>query len=95
MNAAGLQFISVLLPLVIVFEILAAGTLALGLKYHRIAAGLLAIFTLATNVLLHQFWNFDSPVYELEISAFFKNIAIAGGLLYYAGSASDQSDAAS
>jgi len=51
---------------------------------YRIAALILAGFTLATNFFFHDFWTMDGNVRELELSLFFKNIAIAGALLFVA-----------
>lgn len=84
MTDAGLKPATVLLPLTILFEI--GGSLAIiFIKSKRqIAAIVLAIFTLATNVFLHRFWELEPPVRQLELSLFFKNISIAGGLIILA-----------
>ncbi len=71
---------SELLPLVILTE-LACG-LALVLGWHtRLAAFLLAGFTLVASLLFHWDWESHFSVYLL----FSKNIAIIGGLLFIAG----------
>ena len=64
-----------LLPLVIATEVLGAATLIAGWK-TRIVAFLLAGFTLLSALIFHH--NFANQV---EMIMFFKNVAIAGGLL--------------
>jgi len=59
--------------------------LALGTRFAWVAAVMLALFTLATNALFHRFWELSGEIATLELSLFFKNVAIAGGLLALAG----------
>ena len=81
MEAVGLSPASLLLPLVIGLE-LGGGTLvAFGRRGAPFAAIALAIFTLATNVFYHNFWTMEGERAALELSLFFKNVAIAGALL--------------
>lgn len=68
-----------LLPLVIAFEIIAGLMLIVGWK-ARATAVLLAGFTGLTALIFHS--NLADPVQSLF---FFKNLAIAGGLLVIAG----------
>ncbi|WP_435416848.1 DoxX family protein [Parerythrobacter aurantius] len=84
MAEAGLRPAEVLLPLTILLEVGAGVLLALGRKGAAHAAGVLAVFTLATNVVFHQFWQFDGEFAQLQLSLFFKNVAIAGALLMIA-----------
>jgi putative oxidoreductase len=65
----------VLLPLVIAFEIGAGLAVGLGLR-ARIAAFLLAGFSLVTAVIFHG--DLGDPMQSI---LFWKNVAIAGGLL--------------
>jgi putative oxidoreductase len=77
MNSMGVS--EALLPLVITIEIVGATALILG--WHiRIAALVLAVFSLLTALLFHA--DLQSQV---QMTMFLKNIAIAGGLLVICG----------
>lgn len=82
MTEVGLAPAAVLLPATIVLELLGG----IGLIYGRWpgvwSAATLAPFTLATNVFFHRFWEMDAPVASLELSLFFKNVAIVGALVF-------------
>lgn len=66
-----------------VFEVLAAMALAVGWQ-ARWAALSLALFTLLTNVLFHNYWALpDAEVYMAQIK-FMKNLSIVGGMLVVA-----------
>jgi len=84
MEAVGLLPSSILLPIVITLELGAGLLIATAGPFYRIAALILAGFTLTTNVYFHDFWTMQGDVRELELSLFFKNIAIAGALLFVA-----------
>jgi putative oxidoreductase len=76
MSSAGVP--GALLPVVIATEI--GGALAIILGWRtRIAAGLLAGFSLLTAVTFHS-----NLADQIQMIMFFKNIAIAGGLLLLA-----------
>ena len=64
-----------LLPLVIIFEILAAVAVIVGWK-TKIAAFLLAGFCILSGLIFHSDFN-----NQIEMILFMKNIAIAGGFL--------------
>ena len=81
MDAVGLVPAGVLLPATISLELIGGTVVALGLRYAWVAALVLCAFTLATNVYFHRFWELSGEVRALELSLFFKNVAIAGGLL--------------
>ncbi len=81
---AGMQPAWPLLLATAGFELAAAAALVFGRRPGAIAAILLAVFTLATNLLFHRFWLLDGVMARLELSLFFKNIAIMGGLFYVA-----------
>ncbi|MEO0400643.1 MAG: DoxX family protein [Pseudomonadota bacterium] len=81
MEAVGLAPTSLLLPLVIALELIGGGMVAVGVRYAHVAASILAAYTLATNAFFHRFWMLEDPVRALELSLFFKNVSIAGGLL--------------
>lgn len=84
MTQVGLPFASLLLPLVIVLELGGGLVVALGKKGVFPVATALALFTLATNLVFHDFWAVTGREAELQLSLFFKNVAIAGGLLFVA-----------
>lgn len=76
---------AILLPLVIGLELFGGGLIALGRWLVPPAALILTGFTLATNFVFHDFWTMDGERAALEMSLFFKNISIAGGLVLLAG----------
>ncbi|CDO60255.1 putative membrane protein [Candidatus Phaeomarinobacter ectocarpi] len=73
-----------LLPLVIALELGGGLVVALGRWGAVFAALALAAFTLATNIFFHDFWAMSGEMAALELSLFFKNVSIAGGLLFAA-----------
>ena len=83
MEQAGLVPADVLLPLTIALEALGGVLIIVGRgRWVLGAACALAVFTLATNWFFHPFWRLDGTMQQLELSLFFKNIAITGALLY-------------
>jgi putative oxidoreductase len=64
-----------LLPLVIALEVLGAIAIIVGFQ-TRLAAGVLAAFTLAAAVLFH------SGADQMQQLLFWKNVAVAGGFLF-------------
>ena len=85
MEGTGLP--SVLLPLVILLEIGVGAMVMLGRPARLLfwAAVALAGFSVLTNLYFHRFWALDGQIAQLELSLFFKNLAIAGGMLMVAG----------
>lgn len=73
-----------LLPLVIALELGGGLVVALGRWGAVFAALALAAFTLVTNIFFHDFWAMSGEIAALELSLFFKNVSIAGGLLFAA-----------
>ncbi|SFO70939.1 putative oxidoreductase [Mesorhizobium sp. NFR06] len=61
-------------------EIVGGLVLALGFA-PPFAAGALALFTLATNLMLLRFWAVPEPERQVLRNAFLINIAVIGGLL--------------
>lgn len=84
MQKAGLEPASVLLPFTILLELGGGLTVAFGKRFAAITALVLAAFTLTTNIIFHNFWAMEGEIAALQLSLFFKNIAITGGLLYAA-----------
>jgi putative oxidoreductase len=69
--------------LAILVEILGAVALIVGFK-TRIAATVLAVFTLVATVIFHAFWSAAPDQAFVQQLMFFKNIAVIGGLLLLA-----------
>lgn len=84
MEEVGLSPSALLLPATIALELVGGLMIALGLRWRQQAAIVLFTFTLATNVFFHRFWELSGAMAQLELSLFFKNVAIAGALLYFA-----------
>ena len=91
MEAVGLP--GILLPLVIALEIAGGLVVAVGRPARLLpwAAIALAGFTVLTNWFYHDFWAQPEELAQLELSLFFKNLAIAGALLMVAGAARGRS----
>jgi putative oxidoreductase len=81
MDGAGLSPAFILLPLTILLEGVGGLLFASGTRFAPFAGLALAVFALATNVVFHRFWEADKAIAPLELSLFFKNVAIAGALL--------------
>jgi putative oxidoreductase len=90
MESAGLVPAALLLPAVIALELCGGALVAWGRFLAVLAALGLAVFTLATNYYFHDFWNLTGEMAQLELSLFFKNVAIAGGLVAVAGALAQQ-----
>ncbi len=84
MKGAGLPMVSVLLPLTILLEVGGAVVLIIGKRFAAVTALVLALFTVAANILFHPFWAFDPAMSQIQLSLFLKNIAVVGALLYIA-----------
>jgi len=85
MTVAGLAPAALLLPATIALELGAGLLVAIGRWGAAPAALMLAAFTIATNIYFHNFWTMEGETARLQGSLFIKNVAIAGGLLYVAG----------
>ncbi len=61
---------------------LAGGIAVLVGRCSAIAAGVLALFTLAATLLAHPFWSFADPMlWALHRNIFVEHVAIIGGLM--------------
>jgi len=84
-QSMGLPAPSAAATLAIVIEI--AGGVALIVGYQtRIAALVLAVFTLFASVLFHAYWAVPADQAFVTQLLFYKNIAVIGGLLALAAS---------
>jgi putative oxidoreductase len=78
------RFATVLGWAAVVVEIAGALMLALGLRV-RIAAAVLAVFTIVVTALFHDFWQLGpGAVRDAQLVQFSKNCAVLGGLLLLA-----------
>jgi putative oxidoreductase len=82
-SSVGLPFPSVGAALALVVEI--AGGLALIAGYGtRVAALVLAVFTLTASLFFHAYWAAPADQAFVAQLLFFKNVAVVGGLLVLA-----------
>jgi putative oxidoreductase len=79
----GLPMPEVLVWLVILVELGGGLLLIIGWK-TRLAAWIVAAFTIGATFVAHRFWEFDGAQYVPQLTNFMKNLAIAGGLLMVA-----------
>lgn len=79
-GSVGLPFPELLTVLTIAVEIGAGLALIVGFQ-TRVAALLLAGFTLAASVLFHNYWALPADQAYLQQLMFMKNLSVAGGLL--------------
>lgn len=81
--SVGLPFATLGAIIAAVVEI--GGGVALILGYRvRLAALALAVFTLAASVFFHAFWSVAPEQAFMQQLLFYKNVAVAGGLLVLA-----------
>ncbi|MFC0401145.1 DoxX family protein [Paraburkholderia rhizosphaerae] len=81
LNSRGVPFVMFAGPIVVAIELLGGILLVFGWRMRAVGL-ILAIYTVATAVLGHDFWNATDPNVEREMVVhFWKNIAIAGGFL--------------
>jgi putative oxidoreductase len=79
----GLPLPEVAAAIAIVIEI--GGALALLAGFGtRLAALVLAVFTLVATVIFHNYWAMPADAQMMQQLMFFKNIAVVGGLLVLA-----------
>jgi putative oxidoreductase len=79
----GLPMPEILVWLVILIEVGGGLLLIIGWK-TRLAAWIVALFTIGATLVAHRFWEFDGAQYVPQLTNFMKNFAIAGGLLMVA-----------
>jgi len=87
--SVGLPLPSVGAAIALVVEL--GGALALLVGFQtRIAAVILAVFTVAASVFFHNFWAMPAEQAFMQQLIFFKNFAIVGGLLALAAHGAGQ-----
>ncbi len=84
-DSVGLPLPAVAAALAVVIEVVGSLALLLGFQ-TRIAAAVLAVFTLVASVFFHAFWAAAPEQAFVQQLLFFKNIAVTGGLLILATS---------
>jgi putative oxidoreductase len=85
MRAGGVEPAALLLPPTILLELGGGLLVAFGRRFAVPAALALAVFTIVTNLFFHRFWAMAGPEAALQLSLFFKNVSIAGALVFVAG----------
>ena len=83
--SVGLPFATLGAIIAIVIEIVAPLALLVGFK-TRIAAVVLAVFTLVATVIFHAYWAMPTEQQFVQQLMFFKNLGVVGGLLALAAS---------
>jgi putative oxidoreductase len=84
-TSVGLPLASVAAAAAIAVEILGSIALIVGFQ-TRIAAAVLAVFTVVASVFFHAFWAAAPEQAFVQQLMFFKNIGVIGGLLVLASS---------
>jgi len=79
-SSGGLPMPEVGAVLAIVVEIIAGMALVAGIR-TRVAALVLAVFTVAASLFSHNYWTLPADQQMVQQLLFFKNIAVVGGLL--------------
>ena len=84
MREAGMPAVELLLPLVIVLEGVGGTLIAFAGPVASLAAVVLMAHTLLINLIFHDFWSMSGDRAVLGAALFFKNVSIAGALLFVA-----------
>lgn len=84
-SSLGMPAPSLGVVVAIIVEIIGGLTLLVGYR-TRIAAVVLAVFTLSASVAGHAYWAAPADQAFMQQLLFFKNIAVVGGLLILAAS---------
>jgi putative oxidoreductase len=81
LHSKGVPFVQVASPIAVAVETLGGVFLVLGFKIRPLGF-ILAVYTVATAVLGHDFWNItDAAAQHDMLIHFWKNVGIAGGFL--------------
>jgi putative oxidoreductase len=84
MSDMGFPLVSFLLPATIALEFVGGIAVAIGRTGAAFSAVLLFAYTLVVNLIFHRFWEMQGQMAQVELSLFFKNVSLAGGMLYLA-----------
>jgi len=81
LHSKGVPFVQVAAPIATAVEVLGGIFLVVGFKIRPLGL-FMAVYTIATAVLGHDFWNItDAALQRDMIIHFWKNVGIAGGFL--------------
>jgi putative oxidoreductase len=69
--------------LAIIIQLVGGGLLVAGWK-TRWAAWLLVAYVVIATIMAHRYWEYDAAQYVPQMTNFFKNVAIIGGLMVVA-----------
>ncbi|MFT6767513.1 MAG: putative oxidoreductase [Burkholderiaceae bacterium] len=81
--SVGLPLATLAAIIAVVVELIAGLALLVGYRI-KLAAAVLAVFTLVATVLFHNFWAMPADQAYMQQLMFMKNIAVVGGLLLVA-----------
>jgi putative oxidoreductase len=81
LHTKGIPYVQFVAPIVVAVELLGGIALVIGVR-SRPVGFLLAVYVIATAIVGHDFWNItDAALQQDAVIHFWKNVAIAGGLL--------------
>jgi putative oxidoreductase len=81
LQSKGVPFVAIAAPVVVAIELLGGLLLVVGFRIRALGL-ILAIYTVATAIVGHDFWNVtDAALQRDMVVHFWKNVAIAGGFL--------------
>lgn len=83
-SSVGLPLATLGAVIAVVVEVVGALALIVGLQ-TRLAALVLAVFTLVAGIFFHNFWAVPAEQAFIQQLMFFKNVGVAGGLFVLAG----------
>jgi putative oxidoreductase len=78
-----MPFVSLLAVSALILLVLGGGLVLIGIKY-KLGATLLLIFLLPVTFIMHHYYFLEGPDKQLQMTMFWKNLAICGGLLVLA-----------
>jgi putative oxidoreductase len=96
LQAKGVPFVQIAAPIATAIEVLGGIMLIVGLLVRPLGL-VMAVYTVATAVLGHDFWNVaDAALQHDMVIHFWKNVGLAGGflLLFVTGAGAASIDAA-
>ena len=83
MRSHGLPFITPLLAIALAIELLGSICLVVGFQ-TRIAAAVMFVYLGIVSTTLHNFWRMTGRAADANVTEFFKNLGMMGGLLLLA-----------
>jgi putative oxidoreductase len=90
MQSKGLPAAELLLIATIALELIGGLLIVLNHRFAAPAAVLLAGFCVLSGLIFHNPWTADAAQFMNQFNHFLKNVALAGGLLFIAGSSSSE-----